>query len=242
MYLSKRFREAYGPLPRNYLSFDCETTGVHVSEDVPWEVGFTLVEDGEVRDNRSIVLNWHLVPDLLDPGDFDSRMLKTKRQMGEGCQYTEERMHKEGLHPAEGLTQVRQILARAISTGYALMGFNALFYDAPLLEIVLDYWLDKPLELPRDRIYDCGVLFRAQLNKMCPQPEESMEQFFRRARYRGTQCKWNCELCLDTYGLMGDHNLDRTKLHRADYDSYANYLIFESQRCQMEKTIAASSP
>lgn len=230
---SDYFRDVYHDvLPRDYMCFDCETTGLR-REDIPVEIGHVIVRDCQIVQQGSFVLDWTSHPKM--PRDWlGERLRETAARMRErGLQYrfTPELLQSEGVDANRVLRFYRDLFLRNRGATAFFVGHNSWFCDAPLLEACFREFLQEDFQFDENEMFDTGGMEKACLLGILPEKGETMKKYFMRVRHAyapGTH--WNIQACVERHGLQQRHSLDTSALHGAQYDSYVTHLIFEEHR------------
>lgn len=235
-YWGELLRDAYGDeMPVNYLAFDCETTGTEPYEDLPVEIGHTIVRDCQPIQQGSFILDWtrgrHIKKAWLQRklGEVGAAM----EEKGEPWRLTFEYVREHGRDPCYVLDFYRRLFLKSRANKYLFIGHNAWNFDAPLLESTFQFILRKRFEFERNELFDTGVMEKAiQMDPpQPPHPGESMKDYFlriRELRLRGI--RWAMAYCIEKYGFVERFGIDPSQTHQAGVDSHCCHLLYEEHR------------
>lgn len=245
----QEFATKYGnTLPKNYLCFDTEFTGSSEQIDLIMEIGHTLVEDGKVVDQLSLILNWYDYPAITS--DWLDYKLNTMRSIiGEGWQLLPARVRKEGINPLQALQFYYKFFQTWKNRNLPFVAQNGQNADERLLRGNFNRFLNKDFELPSDNYFDIGGIYKAtQIWEssdsncanyrlaMLPHRTDDLKSYFKRVI--GTKVagiKWSLSSILEQYGLIDKHNVSPEQMHSAGFDSLCLHWIMEEFREQMQK-------
>lgn len=241
------FTGKYGhDFPRNYMSFDTEFTGSNEREDLIVEIGHTIVENGLLVDQLNIVLNWYDYPGI-KPEWLDYKLNNMRAIVGNGWLLTPDYVKKHGIKPLKALKFYHDLFQSWADRDLFFVAQNGMSADERLLRGNFNRFLNKPFELPANRYFDTGALFKATqiweahlgdaLNykaAMMPHRTETLKSYFSRIiGLRVSGVKWSLSLILDYYGLLQKHNIRETQLHSAGFDALCLHWIMEEYRSRI---------
>ena len=231
---SAYFEKTYGSrLPEDYICFDCETTGLSRNTDLPVEIGHVIVRGRKVVNEGSFVLNW-ADDNRIDATWLRTKLHETKRTMnarGCGYRFTPELLRAEGSKPNKILGFYRDLFLCNRQAGGFLVGQNAWFFDAFLLEGCFQFFLQKPFSFQENELFDTGTMEKACLMGELPRDKETLRQYFLRIKnMRMTGAQWSLGACAERHGLVAKHGLDMKQAHTAKFDSFVCHLLFEEHR------------
>lgn len=144
-------------LPLNYVAFDLETTGFGL-DDVPTQIGWIIVDNGQIVDQREVVLNWYSV-ESIDKQWLDNRMINVLaafENLGLIYPVTVESMKGKGFPPADVLAAFGSVIQQCTDNRWPLVGHNIVRFDLTRLPKSFER-----LSLPFPRI-DQNLLFDTQ--------------------------------------------------------------------------------
>lgn len=245
------FRQLYGvSWPRNYITWDCETTGFDKKRDVIAEIGHCLIEDGKVKDRLGVVLDWTehaIVPDQW----LRARLEQTRQSMardGKVYHLTYERMKEEGVRPPEKVLSFYYKLFRVLleqNTPFA--AHNGFFDEEMFAHNLVGFSIAPSFQLPDNLIFDTMSIEKA--NQMLtdknarPREGETLRTYFKRVKHIRNDVKTNLDThCVAKYDLIARYALDVSKAHTADFDAYLVHLLMEEFRLEADKQTVAPSP
>lgn len=228
------FKTVYGSeLPDNYMVFDTETTGLSRDQDLPIEIGHVIVTNRQVTHRGSFVLNW-ADDKRVDPWWLAKRLHECQRSMesrGHAYRFTLDLLRKEGREPDKVLAFYHELFCRNREAGGFLVGQNAWFFDAVLLEGCFHQFLREDFHFGDNELFDAGSMEKACLLEVLPEAHETLKGYFLRLRDIWAKgVRWNLTDCLLRHGLDKRYNLDLSQAHNAGWDSYACHLLFEDHR------------
>ena len=245
----QEFATKYGnTLPKSYLCFDTEFTGSSEQTDLIMEIGHTMVEDGKVVDQLSLVLNWYDHPSITE--DWLDYKLNTMRSIvGEGWQLLPAHVKKTGINPLQALQFYYKLFDAWNNRNLPFVAQNGQNADERLLRGNFNRFLNKGFELPSDNYFDVGGIYKAtqiweSSNSNCanyrltvlPYRSDDLKSYFKRViGIKVAGIKWSLPLILEQYGLIAKHNVSPEQMHSAGFDSLCLHWIMEEFRAQMQK-------
>ena len=235
-------------LPSDYLSFDCETTGIDVREDLPVDIGYALVRDQQIVNSGSWILDWTRRPDLVEPGWLADKLAFLKyhfRLKNKPYHYSVEVLRERGKDPIRVLKFARDLFECNRTKAEAMfVGHNATAFDSALLQNAFREYLGDAWTFRDNDIFDTGCMEKALETArqyqnpsqwIIPAPGESMRTFFLRAqRARRAGVFWNIEACVKRYNLIEKGGVDPSKLHGAEADAKVCCMLVEMHRLRKE--------
>jgi oligoribonuclease (3'-5' exoribonuclease) len=220
------------------MSLDLEYTGFNVQKALIMEFGHTLVQDGELVETFSVVLDWRGHPVV--PTDYVATMLRrVEADMGEAWQLTWPVMEREGVPANEVLDTYFDLINNWQEKGLPIVMHNGVNRDSEMLEANFMFYRSKPFQFRPNALIDTGAIVKASRaleqgtdpyasKWMLPKAEDTLLEYFRRVTsYPAKGVKWNMADAIQWLGLDKRFNLDLTKCHRAGYDSYLGHLLME---------------
>lgn len=220
-----------GAWPRSYCCGDVETTGFSAGEDVVTEWGHVLVEDGQVVDRLSMVIDW---TGRQSPPDH---WLKTRlhqvrlgmEQRGKPYHVTPERMRAVGRKPEEAFAFIAAFTDAVKAKGIPFVLHNHSFDENMLSANFLQFKFGRGFSFG-DRLVDTEVVAKASQildnERAHPRTGDTLRSYYHRVKYtRAAGVKSNLDdYCYAAYGLAA-RGLDRKHMHGAEADSYACHLL-----------------
>lgn len=220
-----------GRWPTSYCAVDVETTGFSFSEDLVTEWGHCLVEDGEVVDRLSLVVNWL---DRDRPPDWwvRRRLDQLKQGMelrGAACHMSAARMEKDGEPPAKAFAFIQKFVAAIRDKGIPFVLHNGHFDEKMLAANVIGFGFGGGLSFG-DRYIDTAALEKATQRpdheRMHPRTADTLRTYFTRvahAQIKGLTCNLDNH-CFTKYRL-DELGVDRKDMHGAYTDAYCCHLL-----------------
>lgn len=229
-------------IPDDYLSFDCETTGLRRYEDVILDFGYTLVREQKPVARGNMVLNWFARPDLVDPHWLRQSMAEVAysySHRGLDYQFSKRYLQKHGVDPIEALEMIWELLDINRKAGAVFSGHNANYFDCELVSYSFSQFLDRVWQWEGNEVFDSGCLEKAlRALEMgivfSPREAESLRDYFMRVRNRPIKgVKWNIEECAKRYDLHTKHGFELQELHMGNLDSFVSHLLIELYRTEV---------
>ena len=233
------FRARYGDKwPDYYLAFDTETSGFNMAEDVILELGHVLVEDGQVVDRKSFLVDWseHAI---VQEGWLRSKLAYTADQMkqsGKVFHHSWDRMVQEGVKPGKVFPFYMRFFADLMVNGCAFAGHNLSFDENMFLHNAVGFNYAKEFAFPEDRFWDTHAIEKA--NQMVgdprtlPRPGESLRAYFVRVGRSFAKIKSSLDRHCFTKYKFAERGLDVAACHGAGTDAYMVHLLMEIFRGQ----------
>ena len=186
----KRLRAWLGHgLPENYLTFDYETTGTNVKEDLALDFGFCVVRNKKVVKQQGFVLDWTQRPEWVDPEWLREKLEKLIyifSMKKKPWVYTWDYLREHGRDPLKVLEFNLQLFQANRNVGALFVGHNAFKFDSPLFQNMSAEYLGETWWFEPDELFDTGCMEKAsrsrELNNprmwLTPRAGESMADFF----------------------------------------------------------------
>lgn len=226
----------YMAYPADYIVFDCETSGLHATQDLIVQIGYCIVQDHEVCFNSSLLLDWtRFTGKQFEQSWLRDKMAYTKHQMekaGHVFPMTYEKLHDEGVEPLAALASFRDLCLDARGRGDFFLAHNSWGFDIPRIERHMERFLGDNFEFEPNEVFDTGLMEKANQLDLFPYPAESRHAFYLRVRSRiATKTYWSLDRhCIGKYELEKKYGLDRTKAHDAAFDCLATHYLFQEFR------------
>jgi DNA polymerase III epsilon subunit-like protein len=229
-----QLRVAYGAeLPNDYLTFDCETTGTDLEEDVPLEIGHCVVRDRKVVNRGGFAINWARVMKgaqrrwFYEKVDNICRIMRAQGEWRLDVDY----LRKHGRSPHKVLEFYAKLFHKNREAKAFFAGHNAWRFDVPLLETMfcrldLDGFTFGSME-----VLDTGGMEKAIQLGRPPFPGETMEAYFNLvANICAEGVYWAMDRCIKKYDFVGRFGVDLNQTHQAEADAYCCHLLYEEHR------------
>lgn len=247
-YWPQWFRNLYGgEWPVNYVCFDIETTGYSMSHDVITEIAHCLVQDGEIVNELSIILDWTnhaIVPDHW----LRRRLHEVRQQMSlSGYKYhiTYERMQKEGMKPEKALQFYDELFTTLMQRDSLFVAHGGYAFDERMIAANMAGFIGRPDFGFGDNDMLCtdGLEKASQAAthpRLQPQPGDTLRSYFHRVKYtRLPGVKSNLsDHCFHKYDFAKKRGLKAKDMHGAATDSRCVHYLMEEFRTR----IKAGSP
>lgn len=188
--------------PKNYIVWDIETTGFSPTDDRITELGVIMVNEGEIINKRSWLLNYGAV---------------IPEKITEITGITKEMIDKDGVEPAEALNQFLDLFVTHGGVDPHVT-HNGLKFDIPFMyeSLKRDTGCSPDLEpFMYLQMIDTAMLYKAQKLNMKQQWNETFYDFVKRvSEIRAYGVKYNLKLCSE------ELEIDTSKIdfHRATGD------------------------
>ena len=244
------FRDLYGgEWPRSFVTFDLETTGFSLDRDVITEIGHCLVQDGEVVDRFSVVLDWthhHIVPAHYVRERL-SHVAAAMYDSGHRLSVSWEQMQEEGVEPEKALQFYYDLFRVFQSKGLFFAAHGGYAFDEKMLDANFKgFGISHGFAFDDNELFDTHCLEKAtqadNKAKLLPEISDTLRSYFLRVNY--AKCpgvKSKLPVCFDRYrfDLKG---LDKYDLHGAEMDAYCVYLLMEEYRAMIKPAVSDLSP
>lgn len=230
-----------GPLPKNYLVFDIETTGLDVNVDLPAQLGWAVIQDNKVVDSGARFLNWADSVSHEDYAWLVNRISNTKRQFefkngyatGNVYSVSIDRM-KEGENPEKVLSDFYHLFSECRKNNFGFLAHNGLRHDQPILDRVINDMSGGEMRFrfkPNDYFDTLSLEKSVQIFPDIEQ-NESWLDFARRAYHLGGyKVKGSLDKhCAVKYDLPNKHGLSMEKAHEADFDCLLTHYLMQEYR------------
>ncbi len=236
------FRKLYGMAwPRSYCCVDVETSGYSMEKDLVVEWGHVLIEDGEIVDRLTLVLDWTnhaVVPDHWLRGRIN--VLRQGMELaGKPCHTYYETMRDEGMKPDKALKFIHDFTAAVKNRGLLFVAHGATFDEKMLSANFTGFKIADGFTYGDNGFLDTEAIEKAsQMSdhpRMHPQPNDTLRTYFHRVKYTRIEgLKSNLdEHCGNKYGFYTKHGIDPKKMHGAETDAYCCHLLMEEFRAQL---------
>lgn len=222
----------HGAWPRSYCAVDVETTGYSFSQDVVTEWGHCLVEEGEVVDRLSLVINW--TGRMTPPDWWLSERLRQVRQgmelAGKQCHMSTERMQAEGTSPDKAFEFIAKFTETIRDKKIPFVFHNGFFDEKMLSANFLQFKFGNGFSFGDVFIDTEGVEKASQLldnPRAHPRRNDTLRDYFTRVKHtRVNGVKSNLdEHCYAKYRFREKHGIEKKEMHGARMDSYCCHLL-----------------
>ncbi len=238
------FTQKYGhEFPRSYMTFDTEFTGSSESNDLIMEIGHVLVEDCQVTDELSVVLNWYMHSGV-DASWLDYKLNNMRAIIREGWKLTPDYVKANGIDPIKALKFYHKMFQSWAERGLPFVAQNGQTADERMLRGNFGRYLRKSFKLPDNGYFDTGSIYKATqvwssqkpdhvVHKvhMLPTRSDTLKTYFNRvihAKIPGV--KWNMDQILASFNLMEKHKVHPADRHSAGFDAKCLHWVMEEYR------------
>ena len=242
-HFARRFMHWFGvPFPKNYLSFDTESTGFDTSWDLPLQYGHTLVTDGKVVAKREYILQWTRSP-YVDQAWLKDQLkyLENKfREMGKTWHLSYDRVDAEGKPPAAVLRYYLELFKRSRKHKHFIAGQNVWFDCEMFANTSREFLAGDTFEFDEDEVFDIGAIVKTiQLpTPVMPHPLDTLQGWTKRVKGKFAKgVKWNIAATIELLKL-NDAEFDANALHGAECDSYWVHRILDELGIRMGSALA----
>lgn len=212
-------------MPDRYVVVDCETTGFSRVRDCITQVGYCVFSgDGEGLPSSSggVLLK-------MPPG-----ATMTKGAM-EITGITPELCAAQGANREEALRSFFNLIALAVSNGYALLGHNVVAFDTEFFEHAAESVGMRDWKMHCDNVIDTGMLVKAMKMRTrnlsyLPHQGESRCEFYKRVSNAHSLAKWNLGLSRRHFRLDQLFNMGGLKEHDASADCLITHYLWMAMR------------
>lgn len=247
---SKHFTKLYGHhFPESYLCVDTEYTGGNAEKDLIYEIGHVMVENRQVVDKLSVVIDWTDHP--IVPEDWVRHALRRaelrRQEVGQKMHVTWKVMKEEGVKPEEALQFYWELFRRIKERNLVFVAHHGYFADERMLKGHFEGFMGKQFRFGENGMFDTGAIEKASQCVECqdpmitarrsvwiPQPADTLESYFRRVVYAPAKgIFWNLEHCAQKYDLYRKFALDPEGHHTADFDALVCHYLMEEFRSRI---------
>lgn len=239
---SPRFKKQYGSkFPDSYICIDTEFTGSSQENDLVLEIGHVMVENNEVIDSNSFILNWYKMD--VDQGWLSYKLNNMLNIIGEGWRLLPSVVKDQGHDPLEVLRFYYELFDVCKRRELPFVAQNGIWADEKMLRSNFNRYLNKTFSFPVSNYFDTGLIFKANRTLepggpfsqyrgiALPVGGETLKDYFLRiAGVKIAGLKWNMATILQFYGLNEKHAIDKSKLHGAAYDAMCVHHIMQHYR------------
>ncbi len=169
------YRRLFGDLPSSYFLFDLETTGSDKRNDLIWNIGAMLVEDGRVVEEFDAVLDWTSLPvSEIDPCWLTKKIASINSQLrrADKPQHLTLDLMRTGRAPREVLQELVDKLTQAKKQNIPVVNHGLINFDIPMLTNQTQTWLGAPYLFKRAQVVDTAALEKAIELRLPPSAPE----------------------------------------------------------------------
>jgi DNA polymerase III epsilon subunit-like protein len=238
-----------GGLPKNYMVFDVESTGLDLSNDLVIQLGYALVMDKVLVECSSIMVDWTHSRDDEFCQWLDNRMTSTRNNMeaknpGAGMyKHSVARLKEKGIPAYDAFTHFMDIVKLCRLNKFSFIAHNGLRFDQPMLDRCVKQLRGEDESFKLDTVsgmyFDTMGLERGSQTKIMPTPSDDWYTFNHRLVYEGGRIFSSLDRhCSNKYNLVNKHSLEGSA-HEADFDCRLTHHLFEEFREMAERGAAA---
>ena len=233
--------DLHGGWPSSYVAIDTETTGLDPKNDYVIEIGHLWVENGEIKDKTSFMIDWG---DAVPGHVLEERMARCRQGMREsGLDYpfTLDLLREEGLPAREVVQFYSNIFEIARSRGIPFAAHNGYRFDDGMFRATSAHFPDLvPMGFGDNDLFDTNAIERAvqvaHEVKARPHPGDTMKSYSIRLLNMRFPYKVKANLqhhCCIKYKLGAVPGFDRAQEHTALYDSWLVHLLMKEYGRQL---------
>jgi DNA polymerase III epsilon subunit-like protein len=227
-----------GSLPKSYLVFDIETTGVDINIDLAVQLGWAVVENGAVVDSGARFMNIAAGISREDMAWLENRVSLTKSRVeykngipsGKVYAVSIERI-LSGENPEKVLHDFYKLYQECRQSGMGFVAHNGLRHDQPILDRMLQTMSggDLRFRFKPDSYFDTLSIEKAVQKFPELYERETWLDFARRAYHLGgNKVKGSLDgHCAVKYGLSEKHGLAMNRAHEADFDCVLTHHLLQ---------------
>lgn len=229
--------------PDSYLCLDTEYTGNDARNDLIVEIGHTMVQKGQVVDNKSLILNWYGYPGV-DEQLLTYKLNFLRSNMGSAWRLTPETIKQEGIDPLRVLRFYDDLFTTWQKSNLPFVAQNGQNADERIISGNFNRFLNKPFSLPDNGYFDTGAIYKADKvwktlqgdaanfrSVMMPLRSDTLKKYFNRViNTRVPGIKWKLDLIMTEYDLINRHKVNMNDFHGAGFDSLCLHWIMEEFR------------
>lgn len=167
----EEYRRRFGDLPATYFLFDLETTGSDKRNDLIWNIGAMLVENGKIVDEFDAILDWtKLTTAEIDPCWLVKKIASINMQLrrADKPQHLTLDLLRTGQCPRATLQKLVDKLNEAKVKNIPVVNHGLIKFDIPMLSNQAELWLGAPYLFKRTQVIDTAALEKAIELKLSP--------------------------------------------------------------------------
>ncbi len=230
------FRRLYGgEFPSSYCAIDVETTGFSFDRDVITQWGHCLVENNQVVDRLSLIINW-TNHSIVQDHWLRSRLTAVKHGMslsGNTYHITYERMQKEGMAPEKALQFIHDFTSQVKKRGMLFVAHNATFEEKTICANLIGFRIAQGFTYGDNGFFDTDAIEKASQmidHPRChPRKNDTLKDYFHRvkhSRFPGVKSNLD-DHCAIKYALESKYGIKREEMHEAGVDAYCTHLLMQ---------------
>lgn len=230
-----------GGLPEKYVAFDTEFTSSGAS-GLLLELGYTVVEQGEVVESSNNVVNWYGFPGISE-STLEAALQRLSFAVP-NWQIDRMYLQQHGNAPSQVAEDVQSRFNELLAAGYVFIAQNGLTADEPTVSRFFKRASGVGFHIPDNLYFDVGGFYKAlrlwhtsDKELSCyrgfsiPHHSESLKTYFRRLiAFRHKKLKWSLSLIAKNCDLVKTGAIDTGKTHSAGYDAECLSVIVEHWR------------
>ena len=214
-----------GKLPRRFVVWDCETTGLSPDKDVVTQIAFALFEDGKIVKEFSRVLDWTREP-RCDIRTLLKRLQYTREQMekdvfadrtGVNFDFDYERL-RQGDPVKDVLRWAEDVLRQSEKEKSGVLVGHNLFFDARMFSSCLQNFAyrEEGYRLPATQVIDTASVVKSlwSSSPVFLRPQDSCLDYLQRTQRSRAALHEDYPNCkLQTCAEVLDLPVDVNKMH-----------------------------
>lgn len=241
------FRRLYSETnqwPRSYCCIDTETTGFSFDRDVITEWGHCLVENNQVIDQLSLVINW---TDRNVPPNYwlENKLSQVRQSLalkGKTYHIDSDVMRSKGMSPEKAFEFIQKFTTTIINRGIPIVAHNGNFDEKMLAGNFLQFKFGNGYTFGTNIIDTMCIEKASQIPdnpKAHPQKNDTLRTYFDRVRYMrvsGITASMD-DHCFAKYKFAEKYGLSLRDMHGAKTDSYCCHLLMQEFAAQITDPI-----
>lgn len=211
----------------SYVAVDIETSNRNpaLMSTRPVQLGYLAFRKGRVRERGEICLDWRKVSPLAGKiVEADVELTRAgMRAKGKNFGVSIDDLRR-GAHPVEAIGLYSDYLSERVAAGDAIVGFNHVHFDLPVLARAAEYNGARWSPVPGPRLVDVGMIELAALLRLGPPvPTMSLVEWYVEAGKHGRRASWSLGACAARRGIA----VDESKAHGALYDCRTTHEVWQ---------------
>jgi len=220
-------------LPADYFCFDLESSGFKKDTDLILSLGHCRVENNDASHYESVVLDWTVESEFVEPEWLAVRINHCQRQMGDSFHGIDmERITRDGTSPRDALGKYCDLFAQAYDEETIVVGHN-LYFDISFMEAACEEWLLRRVPWNELLAIDTAAIEKAVIVGISPKPNEAPGAYFRRVRAKrakGVRFQLSTT-CVEKYDLVNKYGLNMSHAHKdPGFDAMLCHLLLQEYR------------
>ncbi len=224
-------------LPNDYLVLDIETDGFSPTQNSILQIGYALVLKGLVKNQGGVYIE---TPEA-DLQAYENGFYVRKQKAAGNDGYIKAADVRQHGQPRD---QVFALLRRLIEDvmknfpGSFVVGHNLVGFDQPFIEY-FSAKCGQPIAFDKTRLFDTGVMFKANKLGMLPRDGDSLYEFLCHVRdIRAKGVLWSLSTACKELDLEKKHGLDLSQAHDAAADTLFTHYVYQALRDQFAAVAA----